>query len=70
MRIFKSKHKGLEFCQIYATKDELQNAEIQEKINNIKKSGSRVATFVSGNNEYVKIIERIIMLEVEKRNAL
>ena len=30
MQIFKSKHNGLDFCQIYATKDELQNEEIQE----------------------------------------
>ena len=67
MQIFKSKHNGLDFCQIYATKDELQN---EEKINNIKKSESKVAMFVSGDDEYLKIIERIIMLEVEKRNVL
>ena len=66
MQIFKSKHNGLDFCQIYAT----QNEEIQEKINNIKKSESKVAMFVSGDDEYLKIIERIIMLEVEKRNVL
>lgn len=70
MQIFKSKHNGSDFCQIYATKDELQNEEIQEKINNIKKSESKVAMFVSGDDEYLKIIERIIMLEVEKRNVL
>ena len=64
MQIFKSKHNGSDFCQIYATKDELQNEEIQEKINNIKKSESKVAMFVSGDDEYLKIIERIIMLEV------
>ena len=46
------------------------NEEIQEKINNIKKSESKVAMFVSGDDEYLKIIERIIMLEVEKRNVL
>lgn len=54
MQIFKSKHNGLDFCQIYATKDELQNEEIQEKINNIKKSESKVAMFVSGDDEYLK----------------
>lgn len=70
MQVLKSIHNNIDFYQIYTTKEELQNKDIQEKINNLKQSNSRVATFVSGENEYIKIIERIIMLEVEKRNAL
>lgn len=70
MQVLKSIHNNINFYQIYTTKEELQNKEIQEKINSLKQSNSRVATFVSGKSEYMKIIERIIMLEVEKRNAL
>ena len=70
MRFLKSNHNSIEFYQIYTTKEELQSEEMQKKIDDIKKSGSRVAIFVSGDNEYLKIIERIIMLEVEKINVL
>lgn len=70
MQVLKSIHNNINFYQIYTTKEELQNKEIQEKINNLKQSNSRVAIFVSGKSEYMKIIEQIIMLEVEKRNAL
>lgn len=70
MQVLKSIHNNIVFYQVYTTKEELQSEEIQKKINNLKQSNSRVATFVSGDNEYLKIIERIIMLEVEKRNAL
>ena len=70
MQVLRSIHNNIDFYQIYTTKEELQNKEIHEKINNLKQSNSRVATFVSGEKEYMKIIERIIMLEVEKKNAL
>lgn len=42
MQIFKSKHNGLDFCQIYATKDELQNEEIQEKLTILRNLSQRL----------------------------
>lgn len=70
MQILKSKHNSIDFYQIYVTKEEMDNEETQKRINKIKNINSRVAIFESGDNEYLKIIERIIKLEVEKINGL
>lgn len=70
MRVFKSKHKDITYIQIYLTKDELLKEETQEKINNIKGKNIRIAMFVSGNNDYSKILEKIIISEVENINGL
>lgn len=70
MQVLKSRHKGIDFIQIYLTKEELNNEQIQEKIHKVKTSNAKVAVFVSGENEYLKILERIIIFEVEKKNVL
>ncbi len=70
MHILKSKHKDIIFFQIYITKEEMKNKKTQEKINEIKNPNSRVALFESGRNDYSKILERIIISEVEKKNDL
>lgn len=70
MQILKSRHKGDDFVQIYLTKEEVQNEKNRERIDKLKKSNSKVAIFVSGDYEYLKILERIIISEVEKRNVL
>ena len=36
MQVLKSIHNNIDFYQIYTTKEELQNKEIQEKINSLK----------------------------------
>ena len=66
MQVLKSRHKGIDFIQIYLTKEELNDGQIQEKIHKIKDSNAKVAVFVSGKNEYIKILERIITFEVDK----
>lgn len=66
MQVLKSRHKGIDFIQIYLTKEELNDGQIQEKIHKIKDSNAKVAVFVSGKNEYIKILERIINFEVDK----
>lgn len=66
MQIFNTSIKGTDYFQIYLTKEELENKQIQDKIHKIKDSNAKVAVFVSGKNEYIKILERIITFEVDK----
>lgn len=70
MQIFSSKHKDNVFYQVYLTNEEFDKQEVQKKITEIKNSNGKVAIFVAGNNNYKKIIEKIICLEVEKVNVV
>ena len=70
MQIQKSKYQEITFFQIYLTKEEMKNEETQEKINNLKKPNTRVAIFVSGESNYLKILEKIIISRMEKVNGL
>ena len=53
MQIFNTSIKGTDYFQIYLTKEELENKQIQEKIHKIKDSNAKVAVFVSGKREQV-----------------
>lgn len=70
MYIQKSEYKETTYFQIYLTKEEMKNEETQEKINSLKKPNTRVAIFVSGESNYLKVLERIIISRVEKVNGL
>lgn len=70
MKVLKSKYNQITYIQIYLTKEEMQNEVTQEKIKEIKNTNTKVAIFVSGYNDYLKILEKIIMFEVEKDNAM
>ena len=45
MQIFNTSFKGTDYFQIYLTKEELENKQIQEKIHKIKDSNAKVAVF-------------------------
>ena len=70
MNIVKSKNDNITFIQVYLTKDELENMEAKEKINKLKNKNTRIAIFVSGEKNYMNILEKIIASEVEKVNVL
>ena len=70
MNIVKNKNDNITFIQVYLTKDELENMEAKEKINKLKNKNTRIAIFVSGEKNYMNILERIIVSEVEKVNVL
>lgn len=70
MNIVKSKNDSITFIQVYLTKDELENMEAKEKINKLKNKNTRIAIFVSGEKNYMNILEKIIVSEVEKVNVL
>lgn len=70
MHIQKSEYKGTTYFQIYLTKEEMKKEEIKEKINSLKKPNTRVAIFVSGESNYLKILEKIIISRVKKVNGL
>ena len=66
----KKKNDNITFIQVYLTKDELENMEAKEKINKLKNKNTRIAIFVSGEKNYMNILEKIIASEVEKVNVL
>lgn len=70
MNIVKNKNDNITFIQVYLTKDELENMEAKEKINKLKNKNTRIAIFVSGEKNYMNILEKIIASEVEKVNVL
>lgn len=70
MHILKSNYKNIIYFQIYLTKEETENKDIQNKIKQIKNPNTRIALFVSGENDYKKILEKIIISEVKKVNGL
>lgn len=70
MNIVKNKNDNITFIQVYLTKDELENMEAKEKINKLKNKNTRIAIFVSGEKNYMNILEKIIVSEVEKVNVL
>lgn len=70
MQILKSKYKTKDFIQIYISREELENEIVKKKINESKNNDNKVAIFVSGNQDYKKILQQIINLEVEKQNTL
>ena len=68
MQIFKSKHNGLDFCQIYATKDELQNEEIQEKIERLQKEQKNSELKRTSESKGAELILDIINNCLNKNN--
>lgn len=70
MQILKSKYRTKDFIQIYISKEELENETVKKKISESKNNNNKVAIFVSGNQDYKKILQQIINLEVEKQNTL
>lgn len=70
MNILKTKYKDTTYIQIYLTRDEIENREAKEKISKFKDKNTRIAIFVSGEKNYLKVLEKIIDSEVEKINVL
>ena len=54
------------YAQFYLTSNEYDNKEILHKIEEYKRKNYNVAVFISGNQNYSDILEKIILKEVEK----
>ncbi len=70
MKILKTKHQANDYIQIYIEKEELKDNFTNEKIKSLKSKNNKVAIFVSGKQDYKKILEQIINFEVEKEHDL
>ena len=70
MQILKSKYKTKDFIQIYISKEELESETVKKKISESKNNNNKVAIIVSGSQDYKKILQQIINLEVEKSHTL
>lgn len=66
MNIVKSKNNNITYFQVYLAKDELENMDAKEKMNKLKNKNTRIAIFVSGEKNYMNILEKIIVSEVER----
>ena len=68
MRVQEHKIKNKNVIHIYVSEQEKQDANIQEKINQIKAENNNVALFVSGDEEPEKILKE--MVKIMKNNVI
>ena len=60
MQITSCEVTNTKYTQIYLTEEELQKQETKEIIKKYKEEKHRVATFVTGKENYPEILEKII----------
>ena len=65
MQINSCEITNTKYIQIYLTEEELEKQETKELINKYKKEKHSVAIFVTGNENYPEILEKIVMKQVE-----
>ena len=65
MQITSNEISNAKYMQIYLTKDELEKQETKEVIEKYKKEKCNVAIFITGKENYPKILEKIIVKQVE-----
>lgn len=56
------------YIQIYLTEDKLEKQETKELINKYKQEKCSVAIFVTGEENYPEILNKIVMKQVELNN--
>ena len=64
MQITNTEIQGTKYVQIYLTEEELQKKETKDLVKKYKQEKYSVAIFVSGKENYPKILEKIIMKQV------
>lgn len=53
------------YSQVFVNREELEKCEIQNKINELKAKGNKVAIFISGKEEMLPIIQKNIIYTFE-----
>lgn len=65
MQITSCEITNTKYIQIYLTEEELEKQETKELINKYKKEKSRLAIFVTGEENYPEILNKIVIKQVE-----
>ena len=65
MKVTFAKNDKTQYIQIYLTEKELEKAETKEVIEKYKQEKYNIAIFVSGKENYPKILKNIILKQVE-----
>lgn len=65
MQITNTEIQGTKYVQIYVTEEELQKKETKDLVKKYKQEKYSVAIFVSGKENYLEILEKIITKQVE-----
>ena len=66
MQITSREFESRKYVQIYLTKDELEEIKTKDIIDKLKKDKSSTAIFVTGNENYPEILEKMITKQVEQ----
>lgn len=64
MKITSCEVNNTKYIQIYLTEDELQKQGTKEIIKKYKKEKHRIAIFVTGEENYLQILKKIIMKQM------
>ena len=65
MQITNKEIQGTKYVQIYLTEEELQKEETKDLVKKYKQEKYSVAIFVTGKENYLEILEKIITKQVE-----
>ena len=65
MRITTTTVENENYSQIFVEKNEMEQKKIRDEIENLKKKGNKVAIFVSGKDEMLRIIRNNIIYTFE-----
>lgn len=62
MRISENQIENKKVMQIYLSKEEKENNEVQEKIEKIKKERGNIVLFTSGDEKVEEVLKNMIMI--------
>ena len=65
MQITSSEISNEKYMQIYLTEEELKKQETQKKIKEYKKQKYKVGIFVTGNENYPEVLNKIVTKQEE-----
>lgn len=65
MRIITTTVENENYSQIFVEKNEMEQKKIRDEIEKLKKKGNKVAIFVSGKDEMLRIIRNNIIYTFE-----
>lgn len=66
MQITSREFESGKYAQIYLTEDELEEVKTKDIINKFKEDKNSIAIFVTGNENYPEILEKMITKQVEQ----
>ena len=65
MKITSNENSNTKYVQIYLTEEELKKQGTKEIIENYKKQKYKIGVFITGEENYPEILQKIVMKQVE-----